>query len=108
MQQFPEVYVTSYQGSEAASSEGIQKVFARAEAYRQHNPTVRVVVHLDEIGLAELSPHNPLKVLHALLEPDYPKDRPDVAVVGISNYPMDPAKMNRGIHLQVLQTGGAA
>ncbi len=36
-----------------------------------------------------------------LLEPDYPKDRPDIAVVGISNYRMDPAKMNRGIHLQV-------
>jgi len=138
LRQFPELYVTSYQGSEVATSEGILKVFLRAEQYRLRNPAVLVpgplrrcgpphfrvqqgppppppprapnpqrtrrpppVVHLDEIGLAELSPANPLKVLHALLEPDYPNDRPNVAVVGISNYPMDPAKMNRGVHLQV-------
>lgn len=57
------------------------------------------VVLLDEIGLAEVSPNNPLKVLHSLLEPGYPKDRPDVAVVGISNWALDGAKMNRAIVL---------
>ena len=36
-----------------------------------------VLVHFDEIGLAEASPNNPLKVLHAHLEPGYPKDRPE-------------------------------
>jgi hypothetical protein len=28
------------------------------------------VVVIDEIGLCELSPYNPLKVLHSLLEPN--------------------------------------
>ena len=48
-------------------------------------------VYIDEIGLAEISPYNPLKVLHGLLE--YPK----VAFVGISNWTLDASKMNRGI-----------
>lgn len=41
------------------------------------------------MGLAEQSPHLPLKVLHAELE------HPDLAVVGISNWVLDPAKINR-------------
>ena len=48
---------------------------------------------LEEIGLAEISPHNPLKVLHELLEP------PQVATIGISNWTLDASKMNRGISL---------
>ena len=47
----------------------------------------------DEIGLAEKSPHNPLKVMHSLLEP------PKVATVGISNWSLDASKMNRVINL---------
>ncbi len=34
---------------------------------KYEKPGVIPVVLLDEIGLAELSPYNPLKVLHALL-----------------------------------------
>ena len=56
------------------------------------------VVLLDEVGLAEISRHNPLKVLHSLLEPDFGKTA-EVAVVGISNWALDAAKMNRAIHL---------
>ena len=52
-----------------------------------------MVVIFDEIGLAEKSPHNPLKVLHSLLEP------PKVATVGISNWSLDASKMNRVITL---------
>lgn len=52
-----------------------------------------MLVIIDEIGLAEISPHNPLKVLHSLLE--FPK----VAVVGISNWALDASKMNRAITL---------
>ncbi|ETO00103.1 hypothetical protein RFI_37356, partial [Reticulomyxa filosa] len=43
----------------------------------------------DEIGLAEQSPHNPLKILHQLLED------PKIPFVGISNWNLDAAKMNR-------------
>ncbi len=42
---------------------------------------------------------NPLKVLHNLIEPSFPKEQLDIAVVGISNWALDAAKMNRAIHL---------
>eukprot|EP00434_Breviolum_minutum_P031941 symbB.v1.2.028247.t1/scaffold2978.1/size66007/4 len=97
---FPRVYVISYQGSEVSTSEGITKVFERARTYKNSIANdALVLVHFDEIGLAEASPNNPLKVLHAHLEPGYPKDRPDYAVVGLSNFPLDAAKMNRAIAL---------
>ena len=51
------------------------------------------MVVFDEIGLAEISPHNPLKVMHSLLEP------PRVATVGISNWSLDASKQNRVITL---------
>ena len=66
------------------------------------------VVVLDEVGLAEDSPKMPLKTLHPLLE-DSDKTQDDVieteesfsrvAFIGLSNWALDPAKMNRGIML---------
>jgi hypothetical protein len=75
-------------------------VFEKARKYKSHNKEGNVlpVVLLDEVGLAENSKYNPLKVLHSLLEPGEGK-LPDVAVVGISNWSLDAAKMNRAIHL---------
>ncbi|CAJ1333582.1 unnamed protein product [Effrenium voratum] len=100
---YPRIYVISYQGSDVSTSEGVTKVFEKAEQYKKsqfaQGSSGQVLVHFDEIGLAEASPNNPLKVLHAYLEPGYPKDRPDYAVVGLSNFPLDAAKMNRGIAL---------
>ena len=96
----PQLYVVSHQGSESSTSDGILKVFQKARKYREHNKTgdILPVVLLDEIGLAEISKYNPLKVLHSLLEPSESMF-PDVAVVGISNWALDAAKMNRAIHL---------
>ena len=96
----PQLYVVSYQGSESSTSEGIIKVFEKARKYKSHNNDGNVlpVVLLDEVGLAENSKYNPLKVLHSLLEPGE-GELPDVAVVGISNWSLDAAKMNRAIHL---------
>ena len=96
--EFPQLYVVSYQGSESSTSKGIEKVFEKAHNYKSHNENVLPVVLLDEVGLAENSKYNPLKVLHSLLEPGEGK-LPDVAVVGISNWSLDAAKMNRAIHL---------
>jgi hypothetical protein len=98
--ELPQLYVVSYQGSESSTSEGIIKVFEKARKYKSHNidGNVLPVVLLDEVGLAENSKYNPLKVLHSLLEPGEGK-LPDVAVVGISNWSLDAAKMNRAIHL---------
>ena len=96
--ELPQLWVFSYQGSESSTSEGIIKVFEKARKYASHNKDVLPVVLLDEVGLAENSKYNPLKVLHSLLEPGERK-LPDVAVVGISNWLLDAAKMNRAIHL---------
>jgi hypothetical protein len=61
---------------------------------------------LDEVGLAEASPYLPLKALHPLLEDGIEGSSSDdrrlsreerVAFIGISNWALDPAKMNRGI-----------
>jgi hypothetical protein len=46
------------------------------------------------VGLAELSPDLPLKVLHEMLTD------PPIAIAGISNWVLDPAKMNRAVMLQ--------
>jgi hypothetical protein len=51
------------------------------------------VIVFDDIGLAEISVYNPLKVLHSLLE------HPEISFVGISNWALDASKQNRGITL---------
>eukprot|EP00762_Andalucia_godoyi_P005385 ANDGO_08381.mRNA.1 Putative uncharacterized transmembrane protein DDB_G0290641 len=97
---FPQLQFVSYQGSESSTSEGIKKVFDKAVDYQRKfgaNSVISVVV-LDEVGLAEISVHNPLKVLHNLLEPST-GEMPEVAVVGVSNWGLDAAKMNRAVHL---------
>ena len=39
------------------------------------------------------------QVLHSILEPGYPLEVPEVAVVGISSWALDAAKMNRAVQL---------
>ncbi|XP_028413383.1 uncharacterized protein LOC114536257 [Dendronephthya gigantea] len=94
----PHLYVVSYQGSESSTSEGIEEIFEKASNYKNQDANVLPVVLLDEVGLAENSSNNPLKVLHSILEPGK-GELPQVAVVGISNWALDAAKMNRAIHL---------
>ncbi|CAG8812591.1 24865_t:CDS:2, partial [Cetraspora pellucida] len=99
----PQVYLISYQGSSSSTSDGIIKVFAKAIKYQETNSkefSVISVVVLDNVGLAEISPDNPLKVLHALLEPHYPSDGPVVSVVGISNWRLDNSKSSRALLVQ--------
>ncbi|XP_072022893.1 uncharacterized protein [Amphiura filiformis] len=92
----PKIYKLSFQGTESSTSEGIQKIFDTAETYRANGRYP--VVLLDEIGLAERSKCNPLKVLHSLLDPNK-TGFPSVAVIGISNWTLDAAKMNRAVIL---------
>ncbi|XP_053405686.1 uncharacterized protein LOC123566607 [Mercenaria mercenaria] len=96
----PQLYCVSFQGSESSTSDGIIKVFEKAENYQKSSSkdSVLSVVILDEIGLAEISRFNPLKVLHNLLESEG-RSQPNVAVVGISNWALDASKMNRAVHL---------
>ena len=52
---------------------------------------------IDEMGLAELSPHNPLKVLHPFL------DKPLMSFVGISNWVYFNLKQKHFIESRCLQ-----
>ena len=71
-------------------------VFDKANNIAQsENKNQKPLIVFDEMGLAEISKNNPLKVLHSLLE----NDNIDVAFVGISNWRLDASKMNRGIFL---------
>ncbi|CAM4786956.1 unnamed protein product [Rotaria magnacalcarata] len=96
-QTLPELVAVSFQGSQNCTSESIIKVFERAAKYGgvRNDSEILPVIVFDEIGLAELSPHNPLKVLHAELEVDNSK----YGFVGVSNWRLDPSKMNRALYL---------
>ena len=59
------------------------------------------MIFFDEMGLAEHSPNNPLKVIHSALEYDQNEDDKKIAFVGISNWVLDAAKMNRGISISI-------
>ncbi|XP_019854153.1 PREDICTED: E3 ubiquitin-protein ligase RNF213-like [Amphimedon queenslandica] len=110
LKQFNHVHIHSYQCSELSTAGSIREVFYSAVKYqekrRKNDSSFVSVVVLDEVGLAEASPYLPLKSLHPLLEDgtegtgstDTRVKREDrVAFVGISNWALDPAKMNRGI-----------
>ncbi|KAG9334572.1 hypothetical protein JZ751_007508, partial [Albula glossodonta] len=98
-----QIHLVSFQCSPHSTPEGIINTFrqcARFQERKNLGEYVSVVV-LDEIGLAEDSPKMPLKTLHPLLEEgcidDEPLPHKKVGFIGISNWALDPAKMNRGI-----------
>ncbi|XP_054702200.1 E3 ubiquitin-protein ligase RNF213 isoform X2 [Grus americana] len=98
-----QVHLVSFQCSPLSTPEGIIGTFkhcARFQEGKNLEEYVSVVV-LDEIGLAEDSLKMPLKTLHPLLEDgcidDVPLPHKKVGFIGISNWALDPAKMNRGI-----------
>ncbi|CAF2518706.1 unnamed protein product [Rotaria sp. Silwood2] len=96
-QQLPELIAVSYQGTKSCKSESIQLVFERAKKYSDAKTQTELlpVIVFDEIGLAELSPYNPLKVLHKELEIENCK----YGFVAISNWRLDASKMNRALYL---------
>ena len=96
---YPSLFVNSYQGSLTSSSLEIKKIFDRAEKVveQQEDKTKNIsVILFDEMGLAEISPFNPLKVIHSKLDGNQ-----KIAFVGISNWVLDASKMNRVVHLSV-------
>ncbi|KAF6091974.1 hypothetical protein HJG60_000149 [Phyllostomus discolor] len=98
-----QVHLVSFQCSPHSTPQGIIGTFRQCARFQQDKDLrqyVSVVV-LDEVGLAEDSPKMPLKALHPLLEDgcieDDPAPHKKVGFIGISNWALDPAKMNRGI-----------
>ena len=99
-----QVQMLSFQCSPQTSAQGILSVFKQASLYQKGKNLVSFVsVFVQvEIGPAEDSSKMPLKTLHPLLEEGYAEDGKKndygkVGFVGISNWALDPAKMNRGI-----------
>ena len=103
----PKIILHSYQGSLGSTSEGVLEIFkkARKTYLRLKNEEIKKntisTIYFDEMGLAEHSPNNPLKVIHSELEYDQNEDSKKVAFVGISNWVLDASKMNRGIHISI-------
>ncbi|PKY54759.1 hypothetical protein RhiirA4_548384 [Rhizophagus irregularis] len=105
----PQIYLIPNQGNHFSTSDGIIKVFDKANKYQETTskqfPVIGVVL-LDNgdfhfpFDLAETSPFNPLKVLHSLLEPSYPATGPAVSVIGISNWRLDNSKSSRALLVQ--------
>ena len=113
---YPQLFITSFQGSLTSTSKAIKQTFNRAKntskKWKEKKGKNKIekqlidgndiisLVFIDEIGLCEIFPFNPLKVLHSFLELDYKKEKEDeIAFVGISNWKLDASKMNRGIYL---------
>ena len=107
---FLQVHMVPYQCSPLSTPDGIVRTFNECENVQKSRNKDRFVaaVVLDEVGLAEDSKLLPLKALHPLLEDgtcgdddsrstqDIVPIKDRVAFVGISNWALDPAKMNRG------------
>ena len=104
--EYTRVYMQCYQCSQYTTSKEISDLFDKCQTIQKEAAADSVAcVVLDEVGLAEDSPNLPLKVLHSLLEDsatsEFAQRGPNVAFVGLSNWALDPAKMNRGIMVQL-------
>ena len=94
------LYRYYYQGSETSTSKGIKQVFSKAlnAQIKNKNKKIITLVFFDEMGLAERSSNNPLKVMHYLLEKDTENSVP---FLGISNWRLDASKINRVLNLTI-------
>ena len=94
------LYRYYYQGSETSTAEGIKQVFKKAliSQTKSQNKKIIPLVFFDEMGLAERSSNNPLKVIHFLLERD---SENSVPFLGTSNWKLDAAKNNRTLTLSI-------
>ena len=101
----PQLFINSYQGSRGSTSQGVLNIFKKARAMLNNENKDKIIsmIYFDEMGLAEYSPNNPLKVIHSELEYDLNEGSKKVAFVGISNWSLDASKMNRGLFLSIPQ-----
>ena len=114
----PKLLVNSFQGSLGSTSKGVLNIFQKARKFlkndknendkndnNENNMENKIIsmIYFDEMGLAEHSPYNPLKVIHSELEYDLNEGSKKIAFVGISNWILDASKMNRGLFLSIPQ-----
>ena len=112
---FPAIIRTYFQGSKMTTPQEVENIFKLAEkklesAYKSKNLAHDYIslIIFDELGLAERGKFNPLKVLHSKLD-EYNRinsneenlksekilNKNNVVFIGISNWSLDAAKLNR-------------
>ena len=104
---YPPIIQIYFQGSESTRPEDVTELFNKAEGLYKSYITIKkkddvvpiYMILFDELGLAEKASTNPLKVLHSKLEYDGKSE--GVCFIGISNYSLDAAKVNRALSLSV-------
>ena len=98
----------SFQCSQHTTAGEIMNIFKQAAIWQKTKKDLSRfvgVVVLDEVGLAEDSEKLPLKTLHPLMESGFSEpgatlnETSKVSFVGISNWALDGAKMNRALLL---------
>ena len=106
-QLFPNIIQSYFQGSYSTTPEDVENIFEIAagklkilidKGEKKENLPISMIL-FDELGLAERSKSNPLKVLHSKLE--YDGNHEGVSFVGISNWTLDASKINRTLSLSV-------
>ena len=102
--------VYRYQGTKNTSTKSITKAFkivrSSIDIFKKNNEGIKLIpiFLFDEMGFVQKSDNlnNPLKVLHTELEVEYNMDKSNkIVFVGISNWKLDSAKMNRALYLLI-------
>ena len=106
---YPKIIQTYFQGSLSTNTADVENLFRKLgdklifyKKLKEKNPIIKLPISMacfDELGLAERSKNNPLKILHPEL--DYAGKKENESFVGISNYTLDAAKLNRALVLSV-------
>eukprot|EP00004_Rigifila_ramosa_P000685 TRINITY_DN1070_c1_g1_i5.p1 TRINITY_DN1070_c1_g1~~TRINITY_DN1070_c1_g1_i5.p1 ORF type:complete len:5524 (-),score=1141.71 TRINITY_DN1070_c1_g1_i5:23-16453(-) len=102
---YPLLHVNILQCSPLTRTEAVVQTFRNAGLFllrvRESKQLAVSVPVLEEAGLADISPHVPLKVLHSLLDDGIEIEGKLVKLftIGLSNWQLDSAKMNRGLFL---------
>ena len=102
--EYPQINQIYFQGSKSTTTEDVEELFKKADdSYknrdrREHKVPIYMIL-FDKLGLAEKAPTNPLKVIHSKLE--YDGKTGGTCFIGISNYSLDAAKINRALSLSV-------
>jgi hypothetical protein len=104
-------HMSQYLCSRSSEAGGLEDQFRDAAEFYQNTEArnrrkLRICVLLDEIGLGNLNPRNPLKVMHAIQDrgiqirkqtEDEPAKFVQLLIVETSNYALDFAIQNRGL-----------
>ena len=104
---YPQINQIYFQGSKSTTPEDIEELFKKADDLcdnykhdkHSHDQVPIYMILFDELGLAEKAPTKPLKVIHSKLE--YKGKTEGTCFIGISNYSLDAAKINRALSLSV-------